>query len=64
MGGLVAGLYVEKETDEVTDEFHAEADNETEEQSGDINLAGDVYTPAAIEEMLGDWATDQNSPPS
>jgi hypothetical protein len=64
MGGLVAGMYVEKETDEVADEFYAEADKDTEDQSADINLAGDIYTPAAIEEMLGDWVTDQTSPPA
>ncbi len=64
MGGLVAGMYVEQETDEVTDEFYAEADKETEDQSADINIAGEIYTPAAIEEMLGDWVTDQTSPPT
>jgi hypothetical protein len=64
MGGLVAGMYVEQETDEVTDEFFAEADKETEEQPADINIAGEIYTPAAIEKMLGDWATDQTSPPA
>jgi hypothetical protein len=31
MGGLVAGMYVEQETDEVADEFYAEPDKETEE---------------------------------
>ncbi len=64
MGGLVAGMYVEQETDEVTDEFYAEADKETEDQSADINIAGEIYTPAAIEEMLGNWVTDQTSPPT
>jgi hypothetical protein len=34
------------------------------DQPADINLAGDIFTPAVIEEMLGDWGADQNSPPS
>ncbi len=67
MGGLVGGVYVEQETDDqVTDEFYDEADKNSEvtDQPADINLAGDIYTPAAIEEMLGDWGTEQISPPS
>jgi hypothetical protein len=64
---FVTGDYDEQETEEqeVTDEFYDETDdtNAETDQPGDINLAGDVYTPAAIEEMLGDWGADQISPP-
>jgi hypothetical protein len=64
---FVTGDYDEQETEEqeVTDEFYEETDEATVEtdQPGDINLAGDVYTPAAIEEMLGDWGAEQTSPP-
>jgi hypothetical protein len=66
MEGLVVGAYVEQETDnQVADEFYdeAEKDSEVVDQPADINLAGDFYTPAATEEMLGDWGTDQTPPP-
>jgi hypothetical protein len=67
MGGFVTGAYDEQEVEdqEVTDEFYDEADktNAETDQPADINLAGDIYTPAAIEEMLGDWGADQTSPP-
>jgi hypothetical protein len=67
MGGFVTGAYDEQEGDdqEVTDEFYDEADktNAVMDQPADINLAGDIYTPAAIEEMLGDWGADQTTPP-
>jgi hypothetical protein len=67
MGDFVTGDYDEQEEDdrEVVDEFYDEADKTTtatDEQAG-INLAGDIYTPAAIEEMLGDWGADQTTPP-
>jgi hypothetical protein len=66
MGGLVVGAYVEQETDnQGADEFYdeAEKDSEVVDQPADINLAGDIYTPAATEEMLGDWGTDETLPP-
>jgi hypothetical protein len=67
MGGFVTGAYDEQEVgdQEVADEFYDEADKTSAEtdQPADINLAGDIYTPAAIEEMLGDWGADQTSPP-
>jgi hypothetical protein len=67
MGGFVTGAYDDQEAgdQEVTDEFYDETDriNEMTDQPADINLAGDIYTPAAIEEMLGDWGAEQISPP-
>jgi hypothetical protein len=67
MSGFVTGAYDEQETEEqeVTDEFYDEADMTTtvSDQPADTNLAGDIFTPAVIEEMLGDWGADQNSPP-
>jgi hypothetical protein len=66
MGGLVGGVYVGQEADEqVADEFYEEADKNSEvpDQPADINIAGEIYTSAAIEEMLGDWGADQISPP-
>ncbi len=49
----------------MTDEFYDEADMTTtvSDQPADINLAGDIFTPAVIEEMLGDWGAEQTSPP-
>jgi chemotaxis protein histidine kinase CheA len=67
MGGFVTGAYDDQEAgdQEVTDEFFDETDRTSEvtDQPADINLAGDIYTPAAIEEMLGDWGAEQLSPP-
>jgi hypothetical protein len=67
MGGFVTGAYAEQEGDdqEVTDEFYDEADKTSAvtDQPADINLAGDIFNPAAIEEMMGDWGADQTSPP-
>jgi hypothetical protein len=67
MSGFVTGAYDEQETEEqeVTDEFYDEADMTTTapDQPADINLAGDIFTPAVIEEMLGDWGANQDSPP-
>jgi hypothetical protein len=67
MGGFVVGAYEEQNADDqVPDEFYDETEKDAEEtdQLADINLAGDIYTPAAIKEMLGDWAEDQISPPA
>jgi chemotaxis protein histidine kinase CheA len=67
LGGFVTGAYDDQEAgdQEVTDEFYDETDgtNEMTDQPAGISLAGDIYTPAAIEEMLGDWGAEQLSPP-
>jgi hypothetical protein len=67
LSGFVTGAYDEEETEEqeVTDEFYDETDptSTAPDQPADTNLAGDIFTPAVIEEMLGDWGVEQTSPP-
>ncbi len=67
IGGLVGGGFVPQEEDvQVADEFYEDADEgqETGDQPADVNITGEIYTTAALKEMLGDWEGETSSPPT
>jgi hypothetical protein len=67
MGRLVSRGFVPQEEDEqVADEFYEDADEgqDSGNQPADINIAGEIYTTAALKEMLGDWEGEDGSPPA
>ncbi len=60
-GGLHGGVFVPEEEGRLADEFYEETGDI--QKTADTNIAGEIYTPAALKEMLGDWE-EEISPPT